>query len=186
MYFPGSTGPAGSKNYITDKAHYPSLSKYNATQARANNSTDISSVRPFIVYRFAETYLVAAEAAVKLGNFGDAATLIDVIRTRAAANSAAIPNMTGASTLANVTSGGIDYILDERARELAGEQMRWMDLSRTKKLLTRVPLYNADAAAALQAADASKYFLRPIPQPQIDGSIDPETPNGKYPQNTGW
>ena len=41
----------------------------------------------------------------------------------------------------------LDFILDERARELGGEQQRWFDLKRTGKLLERVKAYNPDAVS---------------------------------------
>jgi hypothetical protein len=160
---------------------FPTLKKFDATQGRANNDPNIASVRPFIVYRFAETYLIAAEAAFKLGQVTDAANYINVVRTRAAANAGAIPAMT-ANTEADLTAGGIDYILDERARELCGEQMRWFDLTRTGKLLDRVKAFNAQAGPGIQ----SFHTLRPIPQPQIDGSVDPSSSDSKYPQNGGY
>jgi hypothetical protein len=166
---------------------YPTLIKYNATQGRANNDPNIASVRPFIVHRFAETYLIAAEAAYKLGNIGEAASLINVVRTRAAVNTGAVAAMT-ATTEADLTARGIDYILDERSRELAGEQMRWFDLVRTGKLVQRVNLYNNKAAVAGQTVPSPQahHVLRPIPQRQIDGAVDPTSENGKYPQNPGY
>lgn len=39
----------------------------------------------------------------------------------------------------------IDFLLEERARELCGEQIRWFDLKRTNKLIEYVRLYNMDA-----------------------------------------
>ncbi|MBL0744540.1 RagB/SusD family nutrient uptake outer membrane protein [Chryseolinea lacunae] len=160
---------------------YPTLKKFDATQGRPNNDPNITSVRPFIVYRFAETYLIAAEAAYKLGQINDAANLINVVRTRAAANVGAIAAIT-ANTEADLTATGIDYILDERARELCGEQMRWFDLARTGKLLDRVKAFNAQAAPGIK----DFHVLRPIPQPQIDGSVDPTAGDKKYPQNGGY
>jgi hypothetical protein len=145
------------------------------------------SVRPFIVYRFAETYLIAAEAANQLGENEDAADLINVVRTRAAANPGAVAAMT-ANTLTDLNARGIDYILDERSRELAGEQMRWTDLVRTGKLIERVNLYNNYPArpGAEVPNPKTHHVLRPIPQVQIDASVDPTSEDGKYPQNPGY
>jgi hypothetical protein len=165
---------------VTNK-YYPSLSKYNTTQARANNDPNISSVRPFIVYRFAETYLIAAEAAFKLANTGEAVAMLNKVRERAGDDAGAKVTLQ-ATTPADLATGGIDYILAERTRELAGEQLRWFDLVRTGKLIDRVKLYNAQAAPNI----AAHHVLRPIPQSQIDLAVDPTSENGKYPQNEGY
>lgn len=149
---------------------YPTMTKYQDTKRAGINDP---SVRPIIVYRLAETYLLAAEAAVNLGDNTNAAKYVNVIRARAAYPS-------GNTAAMNVTSSQmtLDYILDERARELCGEQTRWLDLVRTNKLLERVKLYNSDAAPNIQ----EKHILRPIPQSQIDRIITGD----KYPQNTGF
>jgi hypothetical protein len=76
-------------------------------------------------------------------------------------------------TAADVT---LDFILDERARELIGEGHRWMDLTRTNKLVERVRLYNPQAAGNIQ----DFHTVRPIPQNQIDRT------QGGYPQNPGY
>jgi starch-binding outer membrane protein, SusD/RagB family len=173
--------------YYKQNRYFPSLIKFRSSQPRAGNDANISSVRPFIVYRLAETYLLAAEAAYKLGNIPVAADLINVVRTRAAANPAAVTAMT-ATTLTDLTNRGIDYILDERTRELAGEQTRWTDLVRTGKLVERVKLYNNSPArpGAEVPNPQPHHVLRPIPQGQIDASVDPTTDNNKYPQNPGY
>jgi hypothetical protein len=173
--------------YDIQNQYYPTLKKYLSTGPRPNNDANISSLRPFIVYRLAETYLIAAEAAVKLNQPEEAADLVNVVRTRAATNAGAIATMT-ANTLTGVQARGIDYILDERTRELAGEQMRWIDLTRTGKLIERVNLHNNTPARPGAQVPNPQLFhvLRPIPQGQIDASIDPSQDNGKYPQNTGY
>jgi len=71
----------------------------------------------------------------------------------------------------------MNLIMEERARELAGEQTRWMDLKRWNNLLERVKLYNVDAAANI----LDKHYVRPIPQKQVDLSE-----NGGSPQNSGY
>ncbi len=180
--------------------YYPSLKKYDATQFRAGTPAggdpNISSVRPFIVYRFAETYLIAAEAALKIGNIGEVVNNLNIVRTRAGAsggNSAALVAATPAAP-------DINYILDERARELAGEQMRWFDLVRTQTFLQRMNLYNNFPAApgtialdgtisgtpANTPTPQAFHMLRPIPQNQIDGALDPSQDKGKYAQNPGY
>ena len=72
----------------------------------------------------------------------------------------------------------LDFILDERSRELYAEDTRWWDLCRTKKLVERVQLYNAEGKAGVQPYN----MLRPIPQSQID--LVTEGP--PYPQNPGY
>ena len=46
----------------------------------------------------------------------------------------------------------LDFILDERARELGGEQQRWFDLKRTGKLLERVKAYNPECESEYKRA----------------------------------
>ncbi len=157
----------------SQKGHFPSLNKYNAVArpiAGTEEDPNIASYRPYIVYRLAESYLVAAEAALMRGNTGLAAQYINTVRRRAA--------WPGQETAIEITAGdvNIDFILNERSRELAGEQMRWFDLTRTGKLQERVQLFNPDGAASVRAY----HSLRPIPQNQIDLSV------GGYPQNPGY
>lgn len=72
----------------------------------------------------------------------------------------------------------LDFILDERARELGGEQQRWFDLKRTNKLLERVKAYNPDAKANIK----EHHLLRPVPQTQLDAIINKED----FKQNAGY
>jgi len=149
---------------------YPSMIKYDDP-----NRPDVSaaSIRPIIVYRLAETYLIAAEAAFNLGNTTVAAQYINTVRERAA-----YPDGNPAKMDISPTAVTLDFILDERSRELCGEGMRWMDLVRTHQLIQRVRLHNPDAAPNIQDFDT----LRPIPQSLIDAVIT----GPEYPQNPGW
>ncbi len=68
--------------------------------------------------RIAETYLLRAEARLAQGNKAGAAEDINVLRNRAGAKPCTAEQV------------NIDYILDERVRELFGEEQRWITLSR--------------------------------------------------------
>ena len=149
---------------------YPTMLKYQDTKRGSINDP---SVRPVIVYRLAETYLLAAEAAINLNDNLNAAKYINAVRERAA-----YPTGNAVTMRIKPEDVTLDYILDERSRELAGEQTRWLDLVRTNKLVERVKLHNADAGRNIE----SKHVLRPIPQTQIDRIITGD----KYPQNTGF
>jgi hypothetical protein len=130
--------------------------------------------RDFLMFRLAETYLIAAEALVKQGKTADALPFINAVRRRAA-----YPGKEAAMTL---TAGQLtmETIMQERERELLGEMFRWFDLKRWGVLIERVKLYNPDAAPNIKAG---KHELRPIPQDQIDRT---EGGASAFPQNPGY
>lgn len=68
--------------------------------------------------RIAETYLLRAEARLAQWNKSGAADDINVLRQRAGAKPCSASDV------------NIDYILDERVRELFGEEQRWITLNR--------------------------------------------------------
>lgn len=155
---------------------FPTLTKFLDPQRVGVN--DQAGSRDLIFFRLAETYLTAAEALLMSGHTDEAVSYINTVRRRAAK-----PGATPAETEANrvameITSGqlDIDFILDERARELLGEGFRWIDLVRTGKLVERVKKYNPVAAVNIQPF----HVLRPIPQEQIDRT------SGEFPQNDGY
>jgi len=125
--------------------------------------------RDYFVHRLADTYLMLAEAQFKLGKQAEAVAAINMVRVRAAA--------AGKTEQMKVTSVDMNLIMEERARELAGEQTRWMDLKRWNNLVERVKLYNTDGAVGV----SDKHYVRPIPQKQVDLSE-----NGGFPQNAGY
>ncbi|MEM7381535.1 MAG: RagB/SusD family nutrient uptake outer membrane protein, partial [Bacteroidota bacterium] len=73
----------------------------------------------------------------------------------------------------------IDEILDERARELAGETNRWAVLKRTGKLQERIDLYNPQVVDH-GAFDPLIHLLRPIPESELQLS------DGSLQQNPGY
>jgi hypothetical protein len=139
-----------------DRSRYVQLNKF-ADPTRSGPVVH-ESKRDAIVFRLPEMYLVAAEASMNIGKLQDAADFINVVRSRAA-----IPGKENEMSIAS-SDVTIDFILDERAREFVGEQLRWFDLKRTGKLLERVKLYNPDAAPNIK----DFHLLRPIPQVEID------------------
>jgi len=134
---------------------YPCIKKFSDPDAPFNTT---GSRRDIFLARLAETYLIRAEAYIKLGGKQtEAKNDINVVRTRAGAASIVEANAT------------IDFILDERAREFAGEYNRWYDLKRTGKLVDYVTTYNTDvpSVANMKGADGNYKILRPIPQDAI-------------------
>ncbi|MEH0153165.1 RagB/SusD family nutrient uptake outer membrane protein [Limibacter armeniacum] len=115
------------------------------------------SARDFVVSRLAETYLIAAEAYLGVGNAAVGLDRLNEVRNRAGVAPAA------------AAAFDIDYILDERGRELLGEYHRWFDLKRTGKLLERASAYNSLIEPSnFDGSNGEKKILRPIPQQAID------------------
>jgi len=157
--------------YTTDQYNqviFPSLNKW-IDNTRPNRQ-HTQGQRDFILMRLADAYLIRAEANLKQGNTAQAAEDLNIVRKRGAWDGEEASMEIAAADV------DIDFILDERARELVGEGHRWFDLVRTKKLVERVKAHNLDATNNIQ----SYHVLRPIPLDQIDRT------EGGYPQNTGY
>jgi hypothetical protein len=141
-----------------------------------------TSSRDIIVFRLAETCLIAAEAAVKSDNNANALTWINKVRDRAADNApeAGLESYTGTITL--------NDILNERGLELLGEVSRWSDLQRTGLLAERVLRYNWDtshspvATTLTEQSFNNKFKLRPIPL----GWLNSVENNAELGNNPGW
>jgi hypothetical protein len=146
------------------------------TVAPATQTTDARSARDAFVFRLPDILLIAAEAKLRLGDPATAAGLINKVRRRAAGGT--YPFETAG--VMDITSADVtlDFILDERARELAGEQWRWMDLKRAGKLISRVQADNPQAAPNIQPF----HLVRPIPQTQIDAVTNKD----EFKQNQGY
>jgi hypothetical protein len=106
--------------------------------------------------RLPETYFLRAEANLLKGNTQAAADDLNAVRNRAKA----VP-----VTPAQVT---LDYILDERARELIFEEDRRVTLCRMGKLVERVKKYNNLNKGNIQDFHA----LFPIPASEIEANKD--------------
>lgn len=172
---------------------FPSLNKFNDIDRAAIPDP---SVRPIVIYRLAETYLNAAEAAMYLNKPTEAADLVAVVRARAAFSPDRTPteNAQAAQRLVNripvldASDDARNWLLDERSRELIGEFTRWYDLTRSineagdTQLYARLKTYLPQKGYAVPAsANIQKYHaLRPIPQEQLDLTTN------DYGQNPGY
>jgi hypothetical protein len=127
----------------------------------------------FYKMRLAETYLLRAEAHLGKGNTTAAAADINAVRRRALAADV----LPGAVT--------IDYILDERARELFMEEPRRRTLVRLGKLVERTKTFNSYVTGfpcpatgncnpgqpGLGASIQAHHELFPIPQSFINANV---------------
>lgn len=158
----------GTKVNITDDTWskgqlYPALKKF--FYAHEDDLTSTGSYKDRMKFRLAETYLLLAEAYLGLNEPDLAAEAVNVVRSRAKA------------TPVDEADMDMDYLLDERIRELVGEESRRFTLLRTGMYIERVKKHNAD----LRDIVSEKDLLWPIPQSIRDSNRDVE-----FPQNPGY
>ena len=175
---------------LYDTNNFPAMLKWLDTQRPDINYQ--AGSRNFHRSRLAETYLIAAEAYGRKGDMVNAAKFVNAVRQRAAYSDNEVKpkevsryfgganNTVNTKTAMLVTpadmvtpkfpsgvadvSPFVDWMLEERGRELFGELIRWQDLARTGTLVARAKLYNPDAAPNVK--DFHK--LRPIPNTYTD------------------
>jgi hypothetical protein len=145
--------------------HFPSLLKYedgNLETKGLSYNSELGANDVFMM-RLPEMYFIVAECEVMKsgGSTAKAADYINVIRKRAA-----VPGKESQMTV-SASDMNLDFILDERSRELCGEHLRWFDLKRTGKLIEYVKKYNPNITN--QACE-----LRPIPQSFLDSILNPD------------
>ncbi len=154
-----------------DERLFPGLKKH-LDPGRAD-LTQFEGGRDFIAMRLAETYLLLAESLLFQDKINEATDAINTVRRRAA--------FPGKESEMEITPAEMtfEFLTEERARELIGEQFRWLDLKRWGILVERVRLYNEQGGPNIQ----DFHTLRPIPQNQIDRAEG--GPSG-FPQNPGY
>jgi hypothetical protein len=129
------------------------------------------------IIRLAEMYLIAAEAEINLGNAAAAVGYVNVIRTRAAIKAPVDQTADMQVTAAQMT---LDFILQERAREFAGEHMRWFDVKRIKNQNNFANFIKATNPDIVAVQDFHR--LRPVPQEEINALLNA----AEFGQNPGY
>ncbi len=201
---PGRSDFVISPNGIS-RIVYPGLWKigpYRTDNGTGLGQPNAGSTRPFNIAKFSELYFIAAEAAVKgaTATAGQSARdLINVIRARAGkwrwnnnGNAAKVEDHSAAMVAATPATIDINYILAERSREYYGEGYRWFDLVRTQKWAELAGSYQICGSnygdhtpTTVTRTITSNYYLRPIPQGQIDGMEMSAEEKAAY-QNPGY
>lgn len=151
---------------------YPHTTKWGAYDP--TDDFGWSMVKDWPLMRLGEAYLLRAEARFRQNNLAGAAEDINVLRDRAFKTAR---EEQGDATLGAVSASDItlDFILDERIRELVGEENRRMTLVRTGTLGERIK-----KAQAIETAPAEKIIegyqdfnaLLPIPLTEIQLNKD--------------
>ena len=137
----------------TTREYYPWIRKFDGLPFN-DNVVNGQTANDVIKMRLAETYLLRAEAYYRKGEPASAARDINTVRDRAHAHQIAAGDVT------------LDFILDERARELLGEEPRRRTLARMGQLYDRVKRYNPRCASTIQPFNERW----PIPQSVIDAN----------------
>ena len=157
-------------------AMFPTLNKYLDPTRTSTNQEEGQRDHP--IFRLANTYLMLAEALIRDGKVNEGLVWLNKVRTRAAKPGQAAAMQVTAADLATSKSGTdpIEFILDERARELTGETTRWFDLKRTGRLVSRVKKWNLQGGPNIQEF----HNLRPLPNVEILNSTGTMTQNPGY------
>jgi hypothetical protein len=152
-----------NQDEIIRNPYWPNPKKWD--YADPNDIAGTTNYNDQVYLRLAETYLVLAEAQLLTGNIAGAANTLNILRQR--------------SNASMITSAdvNIDFILDERSRELWSEEHRRYSLRRAGKWYERVSQFNVVGGPT---ATEGRDELLPIPQSVIDVNTV------EFPQNPGY
>lgn len=122
------------------------------------------------MFRLAEVYLNCAEAVLRGGSGmtrSEALTLVNMIRTRAYGDES--------GKIAD-TQFDLDFILDERGREMLYENIRRTDLIRHNKFTTDAYIWQWKGGVAAGRAVDKRYNLYPIPASELSANSNLSNP----------
>lgn len=162
--------------------------KYDDPATEQDKYCSANCYRDLVLFHLSDLYLVAAEANLMAGEEGVALRYLNDVRKRAKAtelSSFAAYEPVYVTTVEYGDFTPLDVILDERARELFGEnEGRWVDLRRTKQLVRYNVAYNTyiNSVADMANNKGEVKWLRPIPQGDISTNIG----IGEENQNPGY
>lgn len=141
---------------------------------------------------------------ISTSNDGTAKGLVNVLRARAghwrfsnAQNATYLADNSAALVAATPATVDVDYILAERSREYIGEGYRWLDLVRTQKWAEFGSTFTISGGIndwsnwknhtpeTVTRTITPNYYLRPIPQSQLDGMEMTPEEKSAY-QNPGY
>ena len=184
MFTTTKYGTSAAQLTINDISNFdqgPHVKKYVNVRSDAapvsDNTKEFSDV-DFPIFRLPEMYFIYTEAFLRGGTGADlttATSYMNKIRFRAYGDSYG-PGNVGQLAESNVT---LQFVLDERARELYWEGHRRTDLIRYGLLTTATYLWPWKGGVSSGTAVDSKFNIFPIPASNI-------TSNPKLSQNTGY
>lgn len=156
------------QTWMSNKSLFPALVKF---FARISPVEDTGGFKDRMKFRLAETYLLLAEAYLGQNEPQLAANAVNEVRRRAGAPDLSATQMT------------MDELLDERIRELVGEESRRFTLVRTNTIIERAMTHNKKVREEIEKDENKKnqLLLWPIPQTIIDSNRGAE-----FPQNPGY
>ena len=158
------------KNPVQAGLFFPSLIKHDAPSLyTTSNASKPWTSADCIIYRLGETYLLSAEANWRLGQTDKAKDRLNTLRNRACEGHDGSLDIAASDVTA-------DFLLDEYAREMCGEWLRWFVLKRFRALESRLALN-----PQITKFDKNVHYLRPVPSWMLPG-----IENGEEYQNPGY
>ena len=150
-------------------ANQPYIAKYTRFPGEFARGNARATSHNYSMMRYAEVLLIAAEAAVELGNSAEAATYLNMVRERARAGGSwkdTPPSAEPADATGSIT---VDDVLEERRFEFAFECKRWYDIAR-RKIGSEV--FSASGLEGEKPSFTDNDYLMPLPEDELERNVN--------------
>lgn len=147
----------------------PFIAKYHRFPGEGSAGNGRESELDYLLMRYAEVLLIAAEAAAEEGDNGKAQTYLNLVRARARNGAVDGDNVKYPPSAVPVDHTGtvtVDDVLEERRLELAFEGKRWYDIVRRD--LGQTVFSASGLEGAKPGFNYPDDYLIPIPQDEVN------------------